>query len=90
MTSAPNKIINFRASSAKQTLIDQAAKVAGKSRTDFILDASCEKAREVLADQTHFALDRQATKRFNQLVDAPLPDAEALRMLLATPAPWER
>jgi uncharacterized protein (DUF1778 family) len=86
---AANKIINFRASAAKQTLIDQAARVAGKSRTDFILDASCEKAREVLADQTHFALDRQAMKRFNQLIDAP-PDLEALRDLLATPAPWDR
>ena len=87
---AVTRIINFRASAAKQSLIDQAARVAGKSRTDFILEASCEKAHEILADQTHFALDKKAAERFNRLIDAPLPDADALRRLLAAPAPWER
>ena len=49
-----------------------------------------EGAREVLADQTRFALDRQALQRFNALLDAPLADNAAIRRLLATPAPWER
>lgn len=90
MTAAATKTINFRAPAAKQALIDQAAEVLGKNRTEFILDASCEKAREVLADQTHFALSRQALHRFNQLVEAPLTNVDALRRLLSTPAPWER
>lgn len=85
-----SKVINFRAPAAKQALIDRAAQASGKNRTDFILDASCEKAREVLADQTTFALNRQAWQRFNELVEAPLANSEAVRRLLATPAPWER
>ena len=85
-----NKVINFRAPAAKQALIDHAARISGKNRTDFILDASCEKAQEVLADQTHFSLSRKALQRFNELVEAPLTNTDALRRLLSTPAPWER
>lgn len=89
MTTA-TRVINFRAPAAKQALIDHAAQVSGKNRTDFILDASCEKAREVLADRTQFGLNTQAWQRFNELIDAPLANADAVRRLLATPAPWER
>jgi uncharacterized protein (DUF1778 family) len=64
--------------------------VSGMNRTEFILDALCEKAREVLADQTRFALGRQGLQRFNALLDAPLADNAAIRRLLTAPAPWER
>ena len=87
---AASKTINFRAPAAKRVLIDHAAQVLGKNRTEFILEASCEKAREVLADQTHFALSRQALQRFNALIQAPLTNTAALQRLLSTPAPWER
>lgn len=90
MGAVATKVINFRAPTAKQALIDQAAQVSGKNRTEFILDASCEKAREVLADQTHFAVSRETLRRFNRLIDAPLANTEALKLLLGKPAPWER
>lgn len=90
MTATANKTINFRAPASKQALIDHAAEILGKNRTEFILEASCEKAREVLADQTHFALSRQAMQRFNELIEAPLTNTDALQRLLSTPAPWER
>jgi uncharacterized protein (DUF1778 family) len=89
-TAVANKVINFRAPAAKQALIDHAAQVSGKSRTDFILDASCEKAQEVLADRTQFVLSRQALLRFNKLLEAPLTNTDALHRLLTTPSPWER
>lgn len=89
MTAAASKVINFRAPAAKQALIDQAVEVSGMNRTEFILDAVCEKAREVLADQTRFTLSREDMKRFNAMLDAPLADNAALRRLLATPSPWE-
>jgi uncharacterized protein (DUF1778 family) len=91
MTAATaTRVINFRAPAAKQALIDHAAQVSGKNRTEFILDASCEKAQEVLADQTQFALSRQALQRFNELIEAPVMNTDALRRLLSTRAPWER
>jgi uncharacterized protein (DUF1778 family) len=90
MNTAASKVINFRAPAAKQALIDRAVELSGMNRTEFILDAVCEKAREVLADQTRFALSRRDLRRFNDLLDAPLEDNAAIRRLLNTPAPWER
>jgi uncharacterized protein (DUF1778 family) len=88
--SPPTKVINFRAPSAKQALIDQAAEALGKSRTEFILEASCEKAREVLADRTHFVLKPEAMKRFLALIEAPPENLEAQVRLLNSRSPWER
>jgi len=85
-----SKVINFRAPADKRALIDPAVEVSGVSRTEFILDAACDKAREVLADQTQFSLSPQELKRFNALLDAPLESNAAIRRLLSTPAPWER
>ncbi|MDQ1091882.1 uncharacterized protein (DUF1778 family) [Xanthomonas sacchari] len=90
MSSAASKIINFRAPAAKQALIDQAAQLSGMNRTEFILEAACEKARQVLLDQTRFTLSPQGLRRFNAMLDAPLEQNAPLRRLLATPAPWER
>jgi len=84
------KFTSFRAPADTQALIDRAVEVTGVSRTEFILDAACEKAREVLADQTQFSLDPQQLRRFNALLDAPLENNAAIRKLLSTPAPWER
>jgi uncharacterized protein (DUF1778 family) len=84
------KTINLRASVTKRELIDHAATLTGKSRTSFMLDASCEKAQEVLADQTRFALSGARLRAFNAQLDAPLQNPEALKKLLTRRAPWER
>lgn len=90
MNAPASKVINFRAPAAKQALIDRAAEVSGKNRTEFILDAACERAREVLAAQTRFSLGRDELKQFNARLDAPLAENPAIRRLLAAPAPWEK
>lgn len=90
MGTAASKVVNFRVPAAQHALIDHAVEVSGMNRTEFILDALCEKAREVLADQTRFELDRRTLQKFNALLDAPLADNPAVRRLLNTPAPWER
>ncbi len=81
--------INLRAPSAQRALIDQAAHLAGKSRTDFMLEASCEKAQRVLLDRTLFALDAAGFQRFAEVLDAPLENREALARLLNRRAAWE-
>ncbi len=90
MSAAASRVINFWAPAAKQALIDRAVEVSGMNRTEFILDAVCEKAHEVLADQTQFAPSRRNLQRFNTLLDAPLQENAVVRALLSTPAPWER
>ena len=82
--------IDLRAPISTRELIDQAASLVGKNRTTFILDASREKAQEVLADQTKFVLSAKQMKAFIALLDAPLANTRAIARLLAKPAPWNR
>jgi uncharacterized protein (DUF1778 family) len=82
--------INLRAPAAQRALIDQAAAVQGKSRTDFMLEAACEKAQQVLLDRAVFSLNAKCFRRFVELLDAPVDTNEALAQLLAQRAPWER
>ena len=45
-----NVAINLRARPEQRDLIDRAAKLLGRSRSDFMLEAACEKAQSVLLD----------------------------------------
>lgn len=89
-TATRETIINLRAPASQRALIDRAAEVQGKNRTDFMLEAACEKAQAVLLDRTVFALDSKRFARFVELLDAPVKANKALAKLLAKPAPWER
>lgn len=81
--------INLRAPAAQRALIDQAAQVQGKTRTDFMLEAAYEKAQQVLLDRTVFVLGTKSFDRFVKLLDAPIKTNKALSRLLAKRAPWE-
>jgi len=82
--------INLRARAAQRDLIDRASKMLGKNRSDFMLEASCEKAQSVMLDQVYFTLESGDFKRFSQLLDAPVKPNPALEKLLTMPAPWEK
>ncbi len=88
-TTTRQTTINLRARAPQRSLIDQAARVVGKSRTDFMLEAACERAQQVLLEQTLFALDARRFQRFQALLDAPVEHGAALRKLLRRQAPWE-
>ena len=81
--------INIRAKARQRDLIDQAAERLGRSRSDFMLDAACREAENVLLDQTFFAVDAGTFASFQALLDRPLPPTARLRRLLNTKAPWE-
>ncbi len=82
--------INIRASAYVRDLIDSAASIIGKTRTDFILDTARERAEDVLLDQTLFALDNERYTEFLKLLDEPAPPSDRLRSLLSEKAPWEK
>jgi len=88
-STARETTINLRAPAVRRTLIDRAAELSGKSRTDFMLDAACEKAQQVLLDRTMFNLDEAGFRRFTRLLDAPVEGGEAVLRLLKRRAPWE-
>jgi uncharacterized protein (DUF1778 family) len=88
---APKRVtINLRVKPSDRALIDRAAQVTGKTRTDFILDASRRAAEEALMDQIHFVLSPEAYAEFLARLDAPPAPNARLRRTLNTPAPWER
>lgn len=82
--------INIRAKTRQRDLIDQAAEKLGRSRSDFMLEAACSKAEDVLLDQTFFSVDPKTFAKFQELLDKPLPSTDKLRRLLNTKAPWEK
>lgn len=81
--------INLRALPEQRDLIDHAADVLGKNRTDFMLEAACERAQAVLLDQVFFALDTEKFQQFTAMLDAPPRVNEGLERLMAVKAPWE-
>lgn len=82
--------INIRAKARQRDLIDQAAARLGRSRSDFMLEASCNKAEDVLLDQAFFSVNAGTFAKFQELLDRPLPATYKLRRLLKTRAPWEK
>lgn len=82
--------INLRADHMKRALIDRAAERVGKNRSEFMLDAACRQATEVLLDQRLFLLDEKAYKRFIDALDSPPAENKRLKRLMMSKAPWER
>lgn len=82
--------INIRARSTQRNLIDKAAAILNKNRSDFMLEAACREAENVLLDQRLFLVDDNAWQAFETLIDAPVKDNLALRKLLNDKAPWEK
>lgn len=81
--------INLRALPEQRDLIDHAATLLGKNRSDFMLEAACERAQAVLLDHVFFGLDEAKFQQFSAMLDAPPRANEGLRRLMAVKAPWE-
>lgn len=81
--------LNLRITAELRGLIDQAAALAGKNRTDFVLDAARHAAEDTLLDQTVIQVDPEAYADFVALLDAPPQPNDRLRRSLQTPAPWD-
>lgn len=81
--------LNIRIKPEVRTLIDRAAALLGKNRTDFVLDAARHAAEDALLDRTVFALNPKAYAEFLARLDAPPRPNERLRKSLQRVAPWE-
>jgi uncharacterized protein (DUF1778 family) len=83
--------ISIRAKAGQRDLIDQAADRLGRSRSDFMLEAACRQAEDVLLDQTYFALDAQELRPSSRPCSTSRPaPTDRLRRTLKARAPWER
>ena len=82
--------LNLRIKPELRGLIDRAAQLAGKNRTEFVLEAARSAAEHALLDRTIFMLDRRAYAEFVARLDAPPRPNARLRRALRTAAPWEK
>jgi uncharacterized protein (DUF1778 family) len=82
--------LNIRVKEAQRALIDTAAAILHKSRTDFILDIACQAAENVILDRRMFNLDDQQYAEFIDMLDAPVTANPALDTLLARKPQWEK
>lgn len=80
--------LNMRIRPELRDLIDEAAEVAGKNRTDFVLDAARQAAQATLLDQVHVKLSPKAYTAFVERLDAPPQTNELLRKTMRTPPVW--
>lgn len=83
-------VINVRLPVKMRELIDSAAAVIGKSRTEFVLESARQHAIDVLLDQRLFSLDEEEYSAFLRALDEPPEPAERLRKLFKDRAPWEK
>lgn len=88
-TTVKRESLNVRIRPEVRRLIDRAAELTGKNRTDFVLEAACRAAEHALLDRTVYVVGPQAYKEFLKRLDAPAQPNERLRKSMLTPAPWE-
>jgi uncharacterized protein (DUF1778 family) len=81
--------INIRVKKSQRDLINRAADILGKTRTDFILESVEKTAQEVLMDRRFFGLDDDKFDEFVALLDEPPVYYKEMNELLTKKAAWE-
>ena len=71
-------------------IIDRAAGLRGRSRTDFVREAAVRAAEEVLLEQSIVRLDPVNFEAFKAALDAPPRVVPEMAQLLKRRAPWEQ
>ncbi|MDH2997676.1 toxin-antitoxin system protein [Pasteurellaceae bacterium LFhippo2] len=87
MRTAP---INLRAMPNQRDLIDHAAQLLGKTRSDFMLEVACNYAQDVILDQTLFQLEQERFNRFVEILEQPATSNQGLNKLLSTKSAWDK
>lgn len=85
----PKGTINLRIEAKTRELIDEAAALLGKTRTEFMIDSARTQAIDVLLDQRLFTLDPERYEAFVQVLDNPPAPGPKLKALLKRLPAWE-
>ncbi len=77
--------IDVRASGPVKQLLQEAARVAHKNVSEFLLDAGINAANQTLADRSRFELSPEKWLEFQAALDRPVSAKPKLRKLLREP-----
>jgi uncharacterized protein (DUF1778 family) len=81
--------LSMRLGEADIAIIDRAAALRGRSRTDFVRTAAVQAAEEVLLERALIRMSSEGFAAFRDAIDAPPAPVGAIVDLLQRPAPWE-
>ena len=82
------KPVNLRIREDVRTVIDRAAKIRGKTRSDFMIDAAYRAAEDALLDQALVNVDSASYAHYLAVLDQP-PSGEGFARLMNAPKPWQ-
>lgn len=82
--------INLRIEANTRQLIDDAAAILGKTRTEFMVESARRQAIDVLLDQRLFALESDRFDAFVHALDNPPAPGPKLKSLLRRVPAWRK
>ncbi|MEP6962567.1 MAG: DUF1778 domain-containing protein [Acidobacteriota bacterium] len=85
-----NEKLDLRLTLTAKRTLQSAAKVAGRTVTEFVLESALSRAEEALPDRRRFGLDAKQWLAFQAALDAPAKPARRLARLLREPSVFER
>ena len=86
-TSRDNQI-NVRATDEERAVIDYAAGLVNKTRTDFIIENAVLEAQNIILDQRVFVLDEENYKSFLDLLEGPTLNSAGRERLMDVDPEW--
>lgn len=86
----PKGSINLRVEAKTRQLIDDAAAILGKTRTEFMIETARQQAIDVMLDQRLFTLDARRFDAFMHALDHPPAPGPKLRSLLRRVPAWRK
>ena len=82
--------INLRIEAQTRRLIDDAAALLGKTRTEFMVESARREAIDVLLDRRLFPLEPEQHDAFVRALDNPAEPGPKLRALMRRVPAWEK
>ena len=87
--SVRDKQINIRATDEERAVIDYAASLVNKNRTDFIIERDVHEAQNIILDQRVFVLDDARYQAFIRQLEAPVQNVEGRQRLMDVKPEWK-
>jgi len=93
MTSATHRKdhpLSLRLPDADLAIIDRAAQLRGRSRTEFMRDAAVRTAEDIIMENTLIRMSAEGFDAFVAALDAPAKPVAEMVEILQRPAPWDQ
>lgn len=86
---AAKRSISLRLDNTTRQLIDDAAALLGKTRTEFMVDSAKQQANDIILEQRLYSLSEEHYDAFIQALDNPPAPGPKLRSLMRRAPVWK-